>query len=82
MLSGASLTVSARDKAGNLSTKTETGFIIDTIPPVVTLDSTGVVNSQNQGSYSLSGTCSIDDGDVSMIIVVNGYKFSSSCTAS
>jgi surface protein len=82
MLSGASLTVSARDKAGNLSTKTETWFIIDTVPPVVTLNSTGVVNSQNQWSYSLNGTCSIDDGDVSMIVEINGYKFSSSCTAS
>ena len=81
MLSGASLTVSARDKAGNLSTKTETWFIIDTVPPVVTLNSTDVINSQNQWSYSLWNLfhrwwwCFYDCWD-------KWYKFSSSCTAS
>ena len=72
-----SLTISTIDKAGNLSGKTETGFVIDTIPPVVTLTSTEVINSQNQWAYLLNGTCTSGDNDV--YVTLNGQPFITSC---
>ncbi len=61
--SSGNLTIKVKDRAGNSSTATEENFIIDRIPPEVTIDDPTVVNSNNQTSYTLSGTCTAGDNN-------------------
>lgn len=53
------IAVSVTDGAGNTNTGSETGYIIDTDSPDVTINSPIGVYSGNQASYPVSGSCTV-----------------------
>ncbi|OFC70464.1 choice-of-anchor L domain-containing protein [Alteromonas confluentis] len=56
------------DNAGNQASAGPVPVTKDTTPPVVTIDSPGWSNIQNQTSYPVSGTCTSGDGDVEVTV--------------
>ncbi len=77
--SSGDLVVTATDKAGNVTSKTEASYVIDTTKPVVTIDTPLTINIDNQTSYPIAGTCTMGDGDVSVLL--NGAVYTTPCVA-
>ena len=72
------LVIEAIDKAGNSAAKTESNFIIDQTPPIVTIDDNlPKVNSDNQLNYILSGGCTT--GDSNVIVTIGSQPHSTMC---
>ncbi len=61
------------DAAGNVSSDiTVNELVIDTTPPVVTIDPAPAANSSTAAVYSISGTCTIGDGNVAVVVTGAG----------
>ncbi|MGI6423368.1 MAG: BspA family leucine-rich repeat surface protein [Candidatus Dojkabacteria bacterium] len=73
------LTIKATDKAGNSITETKEGYIIDRIAPKVLITSTTPINRANRAHYTLGGTCTAGDGNIT--IVVTEQSYSTECLA-
>jgi surface protein len=76
--SSGDLVIDVVDKAGNTASRTELGYVIDTTAPVVTVATPPAITLANQTSYTLSGTCTDGDGDVS--VVINGVTHTTACS--
>ncbi|MGB3023339.1 MAG: BspA family leucine-rich repeat surface protein [Candidatus Saccharimonadales bacterium] len=77
--SSGSLVIEVSDKAGNTASATELGYVIDTTSPVVAVGNLPAITLANQSAYLVSGTCTVGDGNVS--VVVNGVTHTVSCSA-
>ncbi len=71
--SSGNLVIEAKDKAKNSSIARVDNFIIDKIPPVVTINNPAKVNFNNQVNYTLSGGCTVDDNDPVVIMITQPY---------
>ena len=61
--------VISTDSAGNsASDVTVDELVIDTTLPVVSINAPGIVNSLNAAAYTLSGNCTVGDGNVSVTV--------------
>ena len=61
--------VTSTDIAGNISSDiTIDELIIDTIPPLVTIDPALPANSFTAAAYGISGTCTVGDGNVAVVV--------------
>ena len=61
--------VTSTDNAGNTANDvTIDELTIDTTPPVVSINTAPAANSSSAGSYTVSGICSVGDGNVSVVI--------------
>ncbi|MBP7451948.1 MAG: hypothetical protein KA914_04030 [Ottowia sp.] len=62
-------TISAQqtDAAGNTGVTTR-AVLKDTVAPTVTVTAPAEINAGNQASYSVSGTCTVGDGPVTVVI--------------
>jgi len=67
------LAITAKDKAGNSFTKIEEGYVIDRIPPEVSITSESPINRANRAHYVLEGTCTYGDNSVITIIAEQPY---------
>ena len=76
--SSGDLTIDALDLASNGASRTESGYIIDTTSPVVTITAPAAITLANQSSYPLAGSCTNGDGDVS--VVINGITHTTACS--
>ncbi len=72
------LEVTVTDGAGNAAAKSELGYVIDTVAPVVAIDTLPTISSLNQAAYPVSGTCTTTDGNVT--VTVNGTPLSIPCS--
>ncbi|MEE2671910.1 MAG: hypothetical protein VYA54_09375 [Bdellovibrionota bacterium] len=63
-----SFNASQTDGAGNSAAATQLTATKDTVAPVVTINALSVISSLNQSSYSISGTCTSTDGNVSYVV--------------
>lgn len=73
------ITADHTDLAGNSATQSSTTVLKDTVNPLVSLNAPGVINSSNQFTYPVSGTCSENTRTVS--INVGGVGATTSCVA-
>jgi len=62
------INASQTDTAGNTGNAILVEYNKDTVLPIVALNSVPIANSSNQASYSVNGTCSVDDGNVTVNI--------------
>ncbi|MGI6612010.1 MAG: BspA family leucine-rich repeat surface protein [Candidatus Nanosyncoccaceae bacterium] len=74
------LIIQAEDEAGNSASKSEDGFLIDRIAPVVSIDPPVTATSSNQTSYILAGGCTA--GDKKPTITIGGQSHAVDCIAS
>ncbi|AGL62187.1 hypothetical protein L336_0481 [Candidatus Saccharimonas aalborgensis] len=70
--------VESTELASNGASRTESGYIIDTTSPVVTITAPAAITLANQSSYPLAGSCTNGDGDVS--VVINGITHTTACS--
>ena len=68
------LIINSVDQVGNNTSKTEDKFIIDKVVPIVTITNENPINSANQTSYSLEGTCTEGDGDITINTADQPYQ--------
>ena len=73
------LIINAIDQATNSASKMEDDFVIDRVLPVVSITSDTPINSSNKTSYTLEGTCTEDDGDITINIA--GQTSQTECQA-
>lgn len=73
------ITADLTDAAGNTATQASTTVLKDTVNPLVTLNAPGVINSGNQLTYTINGTCSENTRNVS--VNVGGVSGTTSCVA-
>ncbi len=59
------LVINATDTANNLSSETQTGYVIDTVAPTITLIWSGTINLAQGSFYSDAGAICSDNVDVS-----------------
>lgn len=71
------LTILATDKAGNAATNSENDFIIDRESPEVNITTIAPITSLNQLLYTIKGTCTEGDGDIT--ITVSGQNYLTEC---
>ncbi|NLA81167.1 MAG: hypothetical protein GX853_10575, partial [Chloroflexi bacterium] len=71
------LVIKATDKAGNSITKTEENYIIDRIPPQVSITSTSPINQANRAYYTLEGSCTY--GDNNIVTIITGQPYLAEC---
>lgn len=74
------LIVRAEDEAGNSSSKSEDGFFIDRIAPVVSIDPPVAATISNQAEYTLAGGCTT--GDKKPTITISSQSHTVDCIAS
>ena len=66
------------DTAGNISTATTRSFTIAVLP-TLSINTPAVINLANRAAYPVSGTCSIGQGTVT--VVVGGVSTTTACSA-
>lgn len=73
IIESGNLAITATDKAGNSITETKEGYIIDRIPPAISITSTAPINRANRTHYTLGGTCTFGDNNVITVIAEQPY---------
>ena len=68
------LIINAVDEATNSASKMEDNFVIDRILPVVSITSDTPINNSNKTSYTLEGTCTEGDGDITINTAGQTYQ--------
>ena len=69
------ITYTAKDKAGNIATKTRTVKVIlapDTTPPTITLNGASYIEITKGTAYIEAGATALDDRDGNITVVING----------
>ncbi|MEZ4705113.1 MAG: Ig-like domain-containing protein [Bdellovibrionota bacterium] len=77
-----SIAVSISDAAGNSTSTSSQSVTKDATAPSITLDPLTVINSSNVASYAISGTCSENGQNISLLVDTGVHSFSSSVTCS
>lgn len=72
-----SITADLTDAAGNTAPQASAGTIKDTMDPAITFTSAPPINTANQGSYTVSGTCSENGRTVT--VSIGGVTATPSC---
>ncbi|NLE07039.1 MAG: BspA family leucine-rich repeat surface protein [Parcubacteria group bacterium] len=68
------------DQAGNTSTTTIAGFVVDRVAPVVVIStSTSIINNNNHTNYTLSGECTA--GDDNLLVTIGEQPYVTACDA-
>lgn len=62
------LVIKATDRAGNQTTMHEDNYVVDRVAPVVTITTPTAVAQANQNQYTLKGTCTAGDGNVTLVV--------------
>ena len=65
---GVTFNASQTDSASNTGYAVELTAIKDTVDPLISINAVGFINMANVGSYSVSGTCTNGDGNISYTI--------------
>ncbi|MBP8979528.1 BspA family leucine-rich repeat surface protein [Candidatus Dojkabacteria bacterium] len=73
IIESGNLAITAKDQAGNSITETKEGYIIDRIPPAISITSTAPINRANRTHYTLGGTCTFGDNNIITVIAEQPY---------
>jgi len=74
VIKSGNLIINAVDQATNSASKMEDDFVIDRVLPVVSITSEAPINNSNKTNYSLEGTCTENDGNITINTASQTYQ--------